>query len=1380
MPTRESIHFTTSGIVVKASGISTITGEVSDLLCEGEIEGLVDNYYTFKGTLGGQGYDSAEEHKLVTNSNGGVGFLRSVYFNEEPILNQENLYNYQNIKIRVLKGGQLGDNDPRDPLILKPELSFTRSINERLRGPTRSVGVVALSPKYYRILNKEAKKLNVNIKFASLYSVEPGKDDPLKAVVEIKVDVRPVFGGNQKVNFAENVASGSRFTTGNLTSAYMKVFSIDLSSLMGSDPNWKKLIEDNSNFIGWELKVTRLTDEATDGKTKSETFVDSIAEVYSDNLSYPNSAIAYSSFDAEFFSEIPSRYYDVRMRKIQIPNGYNPITRRQSGNWNGTFKENNEWSDNPAWCFYDLINNKRFGLGKYIDANLIDKWTLFSIARYCDELVSDGSGGLEPRFSCNLLIQSREEAFKVLNDMASIFRSITYYFAGSLSAVQDSPKNPTYQFTNSNVIDGDFSYSNASRKVRHTVAIVRYNDKDNFYKPAVEYVENLDGINRFGYKEIETTAFGCTSRGQAIRFGRWILATEDLESESVSFKSGPEGAILRPGDVISIVNSKRKNLQRGGRTLEVKRLNSSELSITLDRELEGLTSGEDYTLRLSYPTYNYDSIPGIITSSDSISDIRKPQILDFAFRSSDVSLIEVPREPKIVSNIKISSSSVDIFSGAVWSFIPDKDFHKGEEYRIINISESQDCEFSISAIEYNPLKYRAIELGFSFSNDSASAPQSSVGAPAEIQRFSLSGGDPVITINIVAPVDKENLHSYRVYAKMLNSVEDPFPDSAALGSSSFDIPLESAENYLFNPPSNGRWWFRVFSINSSGGHSETAPDSKYKDVTNVKRLSGVKISSLKIQGEDNPTDHDLSAPTFEWTTEGGDNISPLYYAVSINVGSKWRTFYGIESKTFKFSALYNLLAAQYVASEAPTSLSSYLRSFSIYVEAYVVNDNGSIESSKGDTDIKSHAFPPVAGPGGKGYCFLAVSNPSPSNSPSPYSAHFSIDGSLIIYNLSAPNAVGYYVLYSENSFTYTSFKNGTNSDVKYKKVSGIQDVTIIDDLLAGLVKIYALVVFFDSTDVLKEYIFKNKGSYSTALKALDPESADISDTTWELVKDLKVNNDESIEVPLSSSLASKALGRGFHSWIRIKENGTWVGQGISKVEAVDMKAVYPEYIGYYPFSCVNNTTFEYLTLNNIAVANSNVYYKVRNDYTVCGWMHQESVTGESVLERDLRPQASSYNVRAGSQDAANSAQKLGYRRYRVYLENKIKHNSGGTIADYAVIGTNANNTRYKTIAEINSVYAKGFDKGGLLVNSAVLKSAELGKIGGVDYENYVLADSPWWKHHSAGFGQGWGGLIKTAEYFDVHLGHLVDSSYLDEAFFAVVDNSEGNNFNKIV
>ena len=198
------------------------------------------------------------------------------------------------------------------------------------------------------------------------------------------------------------------------------------------------------------------------------------------------------------------------------------------------------------WCFFDLITNPRYGLGEFVDASQIDKWALYDVAKYCDELVDDTYGGFEPRFTINYIITSREEAFKVLNDLSSIFRGIAYYSNGSIFSSQDKLKSAIYSFNNSNVLDGNFTYSSSAKKARHTVAIVRYNDKRNSYQPAVEYMEDEEYVKRYGIRELETTALGCTSRGQARRFAKWILASESEETETASFSVG-----MDPPDIAS-------------------------------------------------------------------------------------------------------------------------------------------------------------------------------------------------------------------------------------------------------------------------------------------------------------------------------------------------------------------------------------------------------------------------------------------------------------------------------------------------------------------------------------------------------------------------------------------------------------------------------------------------------------------------------------------------------------------------------------------------------------------------------------------------------------------------------------------------------------
>jgi hypothetical protein len=323
----------------------------------------------------------------------------------------------------------------------------------------------------------------------------------------------------------------------------------------------------NSNTIGWEIEVEPVYIESVDINIVVKSSIDSITEIYDDYLSLPNTAGIITTFDSRFFTSIPQRSYDARLLKVKIPSNYDPYSKTYDGSWDGNF--NLGWTDNPAWCFYDLVTNDRYGLGRYIDPNLTDKWTLYEISQYCDELVSDSKGGLEPRFTANVLISTREDAYKVLNDMASIFRAIVFYSAGLIFTSQDRPKEPLYIFNNSNVKEGEFTYSNTSKRVRRNVALVRYNDKENFYKPAVKYVESREGLIRFGIKEIEVSAFGCTSEGQAARLGKWTLLSENLESELVSFETSLPAMYLKPGDIVYIQDQNRQNKILGGRTYEL-------------------------------------------------------------------------------------------------------------------------------------------------------------------------------------------------------------------------------------------------------------------------------------------------------------------------------------------------------------------------------------------------------------------------------------------------------------------------------------------------------------------------------------------------------------------------------------------------------------------------------------------------------------------------------------------------------------------------------------------------------------------------------------------------------------------------------------------
>lgn len=388
--------------------------------------------------------------------------------------------------------------------------------------------------------------------------------------------------------------------SGKTTSRYQRSYRVELE---GSGP--------------WDIRISKLTADSTTSNVRNSIYWDSYTELIDSKLRYPNSAIIAVSIDSEQFSSIPSRGYEIKGLKVRVPSNYNPVTREYTGIWNGTFVV--AWTDNPAWCFYDLVTNERYGLGTFISADQIDKWSLYNIAQYCDTLVPDGYGGVEPRFTCNLYLQSREEAFKVVNNMASIFRAIIYWSGGSIIPVQDSPSTPISLYTSSNVIKGEFTYQGSSARVRHTVALVSWNDPKDFYKQRVEYVESTEGIERYGVVQTEIMAVGCTSRGQAHRLGKWILYTEQLESETISFKAGLDGFALYPGAIFKVSDPVRSGERRGGRLVD-----ATTTQVTVDDPVV-IDPTKNYTLYVSLPDGTVESQPIVVTAgSHSVLQVVAP------------------------------------------------------------------------------------------------------------------------------------------------------------------------------------------------------------------------------------------------------------------------------------------------------------------------------------------------------------------------------------------------------------------------------------------------------------------------------------------------------------------------------------------------------------------------------------------------------------------------------------------------------------------------------------------------------------------------------------------------------------------------------------
>ena len=864
--------------------------EVLDLISEGMIDGLVSGYWTKSGNVGDIGYASSVFSSYSTPSglSDTTSWLRSVYWNQTQLIDSNGQFNFQNIDVSYTKGypnGAILNTTNSDLIVVRP-------IGERLRGaPTTETNTILNSnsdfAKVYSFYNKDVKQLKINIRVNQLSKTNTTKEeygDTEKTKISYSIYKKKLFSTPGKID--NYVLAATDFIEGKVTYGFIKTTNITLATASDDSVN-------QNDFIGWQIRIIRTTPETYETTVRNQTFIDSIVEISGDTFSYPNSAIVRQKFNAEYFSQIPSRSFHVRGLKVLVPSNYDVDSKTYSGDWDGTFKDDKEWTDNPAWCYFDLLTNKRYGLGNYLDTDSIDKWTLYEISRYCDMLVPDGFGGVEPRLTCNLIISSREEAFKVVADLASIFRGITYYSGGIIQASYDSPKSPTFQFTNANVENGEFQYSSSAKKARHTVAIVRYNDKNNFYQPAIEYVEDQEGIKRYGVREIETSAFGCTSRGQAIRFGRWILLSERLETESVTFTTDLQATLLRPGDVFS-VSDQYQNYQRyGGRTYQVVN-GASTSTVTLDAQLD-LGSTKLYEFNLTTPTYDYDTTQTTLTSSAETVGINRPQYQTKTFFGSAASTSNNRTQISFTTPFNFTDYTsgtqmtwgINLVTGA--STGPE-DYETASGlaklYRVINIQETEKNKFSIGGLQYEYAKYAQIDSGLALDQPTTlyrSQPQAPSALFLSLEQRTTN--TKAINYSFVVP-NLSGITNYLVYAK-----QNAFGAGDVNTNNLISVLPYNVTTGVYIPSSEGNYYFRVYSNNTFAGASSSYAANNII-VTNTNPLLDLTISSLRLDTDDGTNSggttytgtYTNSSPTFSWQVGfNAASIAPSDFTYRVTV-----------------------------------------------------------------------------------------------------------------------------------------------------------------------------------------------------------------------------------------------------------------------------------------------------------------------------------------------------------------------------------------------------------------------------------------------------------------------------------------------------------------
>jgi predicted phage tail protein len=621
---------------VKGRNLESIqVARLLDLICEGEIAGLCDA----AGTL-----------LAYENRNKGIFFDRTV------IQNADGTFNYKDAATAIKYG-----TNAQDYLPGFPETESTTVVNaEVIKGSDKVGNAITRT-----IPAGAYDAVRIDVQIPALWKID-SKGNQIGAAVHFGIHLYE--SGTWKECVGSNVLDNGELDgliQGTATEPYVRSYRIPLQ---GAGP--------------WDIRILKeSTDAADTTKEQSRIFWTSYTTIIDQKLRYPNSVIAGSEISAAVNNSIPETAFRVKGLKVKIPDNYDPATRNYTGAWSGTFATSKAWTNNPAWIFYDLITNERYGLGKYIPEAQVDKWALYTIARYCDGVdlsgnfvgVDDGNGGTEPRFAVNVAINSLTEAWKLVQDLASAFRGMVYWSAGMVSAVQDSPNSPAFVFTNASAVDGVFNYSGSALKARHTVALVTWrNPADPFSTSGeTEYVSDDTGIARYGIREVQIGAFGCTSRGQAQRLGKWLLYTERLETETVNFLAGMEGARCRPGDLIGIRDRYRTTNRMGGRVLSV-----GVGTVTLDAAITISGSGDTLTIA-----------------------------------QTDGSLVEYPitTGASTVATVALTGSLASVVAGAV--FVHANTAAALQEFRVLNVREKDKNQFEIMAVEFVSTKFAAVESG---------------------------------------------------------------------------------------------------------------------------------------------------------------------------------------------------------------------------------------------------------------------------------------------------------------------------------------------------------------------------------------------------------------------------------------------------------------------------------------------------------------------------------------------------------------------------------------------------------------------------------------------------------------------------------------------
>ncbi|MCU2299255.1 phage tail protein [Enterobacter hormaechei subsp. steigerwaltii] len=596
--------------------------------------------------------------------------------------------------------------------------------------------------------NTQLSAVRLRLKWPSLFKQEDD-GDLVGYSVNYAIDLQ-TDGGTWQTVLNTSV-------TGKTTSGYERSHRIDLPQA-GST---------------WTIRLRKITADANSAKIGDTMTLQSFTEVIDAKLRYPNTALLYIEFDSsQFNGSIPQISCEPRGRVIRVPDTYDPETRSYSGTWTGAFKW--AWTDNPAWIFYDLVVSDRFGLGHRLTAANIDKWTLYQVAQYCDQMVPDGKGGdgTEPRYTCNVYIQDRNDAYTVLRDFAAIFRGMTYWGGDQIVALADMPRDVDYSYTRANVVGGRFTYSSSTTKTRYTTALVSWSDPGNAYADAMEPVFEQALVARYGFNQLEMTAIGCTRQSEANRKGRWGILTNNKD-RVVSFDVGLDGNIPQPGYIIAVADELLSGKVMGGRISAV-----NGRVIKLDRVADA-AAGDRLILNLPSGASQSRTIQAVngesVTVTTAYSETPQPE--------------------------------------AVW--VVESNELYAQQYRVVSVADNDDGTFTITGAWHDPDKYARIDTGAIIDQRPVSViPPGNQSPPENIVISSFSVVQQNISVETMR-VSWDQAQNAIAYEAQWRRNDGNWVNVPRSSTTSFDVPGIYAGRYLVRVRA-----INAAEISSGWGYSE--------------------------------------------------------------------------------------------------------------------------------------------------------------------------------------------------------------------------------------------------------------------------------------------------------------------------------------------------------------------------------------------------------------------------------------------------------------------------------------------------------------------------------------------------------------------------------